>query len=77
MFICSSLYYLLPRQVFGALGSHYFTDRYGRRRTFIVAAVGFIIGVLIQTFAPSYAVLMTGRVLVGLGVGIGLAVSDA
>jgi MFS family permease len=63
--------------VFGALGSQYFTDRFGRRRTFIVAAIGFIIGVLIQTLAPSFAVLMIGRVFVGLGVGIGLAVSGA
>ena len=39
-----------------------------------MAAIGFIIGVLIQTFAPSFAVLMFGRVFVGLGVGIGLAV---
>ena len=61
--------------VFGALGSQYFTDRFGRRRTFIVAALGFIVGVLIQTFAPSFTVLMLGRVFVGLGVGIGLAVS--
>jgi predicted MFS family arabinose efflux permease len=62
-------------KVFGALGSHYFTDRYGRRRTFIVAAIGFIIGVLIQAFAPSFTILMIGRVFVGLGVGVGLAVS--
>ncbi|GKY95357.1 protein O-mannosyltransferase 2 [Mayamaea pseudoterrestris] len=60
--------------IFGALGSQYFTDRFGRRRTFIVAAIGFIIGVLIQTFAPSFTILMLGRVFVGLGVGIGLAI---
>ena len=40
-----------------------------------MAAIGFIIGVLIQAFAPSFTILMIGRVFVGLGVGVGLAVS--
>jgi predicted MFS family arabinose efflux permease len=61
--------------VFGGLCSNYFTDRFGRRLTFIVAAAGFIIGSLIQATATGYALLMVGRVFVGLGVGIGLAVS--
>ena len=61
--------------IFGALSSQFFSDRYGRRTTFIVAAVGFIIGLLLQTFAPNYSFLMFGRALVGLGCGVGLAVS--
>jgi hypothetical protein len=61
--------------IFGALFSQYFSDTYGRRYTFVVAAVGFIIGLLIKSMAQSYAMLMVGRALVGLGVGVGLAVS--
>jgi predicted MFS family arabinose efflux permease len=60
--------------VFGALFAHYFTDTYGRRYTFIVAALGFIVGILIQSFSTSYEILMFGRVFVGLGVGTGLAI---
>ena len=62
--------------MFGAFAAQYSTDTYGRRKTFIVAAVGFIIGVLVMTFSNSYKVLMLGRVFVGLGVGVGLAVSS-
>jgi hypothetical protein len=59
--------------VFGALGSNFVTDRYGRRRSFVVAAILFIIGSIIQTTTGSYGLLMFGRVFVGLGVGFGLA----
>mmetsp|Transcript_38687 Transcript_38687/g.116205 ORF Transcript_38687/g.116205 Transcript_38687/m.116205 type:complete len:570 (-) Transcript_38687:451-2160(-) len=58
----------------GSLLSHFFSDRYGRRVSFVVAAVSFIIGVIIQATAASYGLLMFGRVFVGLGVGFGLAI---
>lgn len=60
--------------IFGALGAQFFTDRYGRRRTFLVAAVGFILGVVIEAVSNSFGVLMFGRLFVGLGVGVGLAI---
>ena len=63
--------------VFGALFAHHFTDTYGRRYTFIVAALGFIVGILIQSFSTSYEILMFGRVFVGLGVGTGLAIGES
>ena len=61
--------------MFGALGAHWICDRYGRRLSFIVAALGFIIGIVVMACAWSYPVLMFGRVFVGLGVGFGLAVN--
>jgi len=57
-----------------ALLSPLVSDRYGRRATFVVAAAGFIVGVLWQATASSYTQLMCGRTLVGLGCGIGEAV---
>lgn len=69
-----SPFWLPTGTVFGALGAHFVTDRFGRRRTFIMAAVGFIIGVLIESFGNSYSLLLFGRFFVGLGVGIGLAI---
>mmetsp|Transcript_10152 Transcript_10152/g.12920 ORF Transcript_10152/g.12920 Transcript_10152/m.12920 type:complete len:515 (+) Transcript_10152:142-1686(+) len=58
----------------GSLASGYISDAYGRRGTFKVAAVGFVVGVLTMATAQSFAVLMLGRVLVGIGVGFGLAI---
>ena len=58
----------------GAICASSISDRFGRRGGFIVAAVGFIVGVLVMTFAQSFASLMVGRVFVGLGVGFGLAI---
>ena len=60
--------------MFGALSSQFFSDRYGRRKTFIIAAVGFIIGTTIMACSPGYTMLMIGRCFVGLGVGVGMAV---
>lgn len=60
--------------MFGALGAHWICDRYGRRLSFIVAAAGFIVGIVIMSCAWNYGVLMFGRVFVGLGVGFGLAI---
>jgi sugar porter (SP) family MFS transporter len=58
----------------GALLSPILSDRFGRRTTLRVAAVGFVLGVTVTALAPSYTVLMVGRMVVGLGVGIGEAI---
>ena len=60
----------------GALSAHVISDRYGRRASFITAAVCFIVGVLIVVMAQSFTTLMMGRVFVGLGVGFGLAIDS-
>ena len=58
----------------GALSSHYINDKFGRCKSFIVAALIFIVGSVIQSTAVNYEMLMVGRAFVGLGVGFGLAV---
>jgi len=60
--------------ILGSLFAHWICDRYGRRHSFQVAALGFIIGLVIMAMAPNYTVLMVGRVFVGIGVGFGLAI---
>ncbi|KAL3903184.1 MAG: hypothetical protein SGILL_010542, partial [Bacillariaceae sp.] len=60
--------------IFGSFGSHWICDKYGRRKSFQVAALAFIVGVIIMACANGYAVLMVGRCFVGLGVGFGLAI---
>jgi MFS family permease len=63
--------------IFGSLFAHWICDKYGRRHSFKVAAMSFIVGVAIMSAANGYTMLMIGRVFVGLGVGFGLAVSLA
>jgi autotransporter adhesin len=55
----------------GALCSSWFSDRFGRRWAFRIAAVGFIFGTIVQSGASGFAGLMFGRTFVGLGVGFG------
>jgi len=58
----------------GGLLAHFISDRWGRRRTFVVAAVGFILGNIIMILSQGYTLLMIGRFFVGLGIGVGLAI---
>jgi len=58
----------------GGLMNHAISDRFGRRRTFMIAQVLFILGVVIFCTAHSFTVLIIGRVFLGLGIGIGLAI---
>lgn len=54
----------------GALAGGRFADRFGRRVTLIGTSIVFIAGALICAFAPSFTVLVAGRVVVGLGIGM-------
>eukprot|EP01018_Ginkgo_biloba_P001615 Gb_04393 [translate_table: standard] len=50
-------------------------DAIGRRRTMALAALIFLMGSAIMGLAPSFAVLMGGRLLVGFSVGFGLSIT--
>lgn len=60
--------------ILGSSMAHKICDTYGRRISFMVAAVWFLGGVLLMGMSQSYTVLMMGRFFVGLGVGFGLAI---
>ncbi|GAA2200960.1 sugar porter family MFS transporter [Sinomonas flava] len=53
----------------GAMGGGRLSDGWGRRRTIILLAVLFFVGTLTVVFTPNFAVLVIGRVLLGLAVG--------
>src|ERR1700721_225643 len=55
--------------MFGSLGGGYAADLFGRRRTLFAAAALFIIGALVQAFAPNVPILVFGRLGAGFGVG--------
>lgn len=54
---------------FGAMIGGRLSDRIGRRPTIIALAVLFFLGTLTVVFSPGYAVLVIGRIMLGLAVG--------
>jgi sugar porter (SP) family MFS transporter len=56
--------------MFGSLGGGYVADHFGRKRALFAAAALFIIGALMEAFAPNVPVLVFGRLVAGFGVGV-------
>ncbi|KAI9093419.1 hypothetical protein K1719_027433 [Acacia pycnantha] len=59
----------------GSLGGGRTSDVIGRKWTMGLAAVVFQLGALIMTLAPSFAMLMIGRLLAGVGIGFGVMIA--
>src|SRR5271154_5208979 len=53
-----------------ALGGGRLSDRLGRRTTLILTSIIFILGALICAFAPSFQILLVGRTILGVGIGL-------
>lgn len=54
----------------GAIAAAFIAQRAGRKAAMLVAGILFLIGTLLCTFAPSVSVMIFGRVVLGLGVGL-------
>lgn len=54
----------------GSLAGGSLSDQIGRRRTLLLAGALFVFGAGVQGFAPDAAVLVVGRFIVGVGVGV-------
>ncbi|KAI7896799.1 general substrate transporter [Mucor mucedo] len=65
---------IVSATTFGAIFSGFFagllSDRFGRKPLVLCAASIFVLGSLLLALAPSYNILVLGRLIVGLGVGI-------
>lgn len=59
----------------GSLGGGRTSDIIGRKWTMALAAIIFQMGGITMTLAPSYAILMVGRLLAGIGIGFGVMIS--
>ncbi|CAO1943566.1 unnamed protein product [Urochloa humidicola] len=59
----------------GSLAAGRTSDAIGRKWTIGLAAAVFQAGAAIMTFAPSFAALMAGQLLAGIGIGIGIMVA--
>lgn len=54
-----------------SVASGFLTDRYGRRRIMLVIAGLFVIGTVLATLANSMMMLVIGRAIIGIAIGIG------
>ena len=61
---------VLAGAAIGALTGGRLADRFGRRRMLLVTSVIFIAGAIICAVAPSLTVLVVGRAVVGIGIGL-------
>ncbi|KAJ4708426.1 Polyol transporter like [Melia azedarach] len=59
----------------GSLASGKTSDLIGRRYTIVLSALTFLIGALAMGMAPSFAVLLIGRMIAGIGVGYSLMIA--
>ncbi|XVE54274.1 hypothetical protein DITRI_Ditri03aG0067600 [Diplodiscus trichospermus] len=59
----------------GSLASGKTSDCIGRRYTIVLAAATFLIGALLMGLAPSFPLLLVGRIVAGIGVGYSLMIS--
>eukprot|EP00755_Sulcionema_specki_P019296 Sspe_Gene.69077::Locus_40711_Transcript_1_3_Confidence_0.667_Length_1908::g.69077::m.69077 len=55
---------------FGALFAGPLADQFGRRRTLAVCSVLYLVGTALMVLATGYYIMLVGRVLTGIGVGI-------
>ncbi|KAI4298786.1 hypothetical protein L6164_032304 [Bauhinia variegata] len=56
--------------IIGAALGGWMTDKFGRKLSILVADVIFLLGAVVQAIAPAPWVIIFGRILVGLGVGM-------
>jgi SP family galactose:H+ symporter-like MFS transporter len=56
--------------VIGAAAGGTLADRFGRRKTIILAAAIFVLGAMGTALAPTVILLIAGRTIVGIGIGI-------
>eukprot|EP00959_Pyramimonas_sp_CCMP1952_P256657 5362116-Pyramimonas_sp.AAC.1 len=54
----------------GAVAGGACADRFGRRRTITLASLPFLLGYFIIATAKFYPILLVGRFLTGIGVGL-------
>lgn len=55
---------------FGALGSHFFSERFGRKRCIFYATIVFMCGASMQTASHGLVgLIMAGRAIAGIGIG--------
>lgn len=60
---------------FGGLVAGKVSDAFGRRKTMLVASLLLLGGSILMAIADSFAMLLLGRLITGLGVGAGMVIA--
>ena len=53
----------------GAIGFSYLTDRYGRKKLFLITLATYLVASFLTAFSPNFAVLAIFRFIAGAGIG--------
>jgi MFS family permease len=61
---------VLVGAVIGASVAGALSDRFGRRRVILITALTFVVGALASAFAASVGILLAGRLLIGMAIGV-------
>jgi MFS family permease len=61
---------VLVGAVIGASVAGTLSDRFGRRRVILITALTFVVGALASAFAASVGILVAGRLLIGMAIGV-------
>lgn len=59
----------------GALLAGFMADRFGRKRTIIISAILFVVGVTLASVSPDVDVLLLARLVIGFAIGVTSAVT--
>lgn len=59
----------------GSLAAGRTSDQIGRRYTIVLASIIFLVGSVLMGYGPTYAVLLAGRCIAGVGVGFALMIA--
>ncbi|CAN8295159.1 unnamed protein product [Cochlearia groenlandica] len=57
--------------IFASFAASYFSRRFGRKPTIITASAFFLVGAILNLVAQNLGMLITGRILLGCGIGFG------
>jgi len=60
--------------VIGAIIAGVLSDRFGRTKTMFITALLFLIGGIVLILSQNFTMIIIGRIITGLSVGVGLAV---
>lgn len=57
--------------IFASLAASYFSRRFGRKPTIMLASIFFLVGAILNLSARDLGMLIGGRILLGCGIGFG------
>jgi sugar porter (SP) family MFS transporter len=60
--------------LFGVFLSSHISDKHGRRQVFLASSLTYLASLILQLLSPTFPILLLGRLLLGLSIGISLSI---